>query len=263
MIKYPMIDPVAFHIGPWPVHWYGLMYLVGFLGGWLLLSERHHYNPREFTQEQIADTVFFAALGAILGGRFGYILFYDWPVFVADPSIIVKIWTGGMSFHGGLIGVFVALLICSKYLKKPVLALTDLIAPAVPLGLGAGRIGNFINGEVWGRITDVPWAMVFPNGGPSTRHPSQLYEFLLEGVVMFIFLWIFSNKPRPLGAVSGLFALLYGIFRFFVEFFREPDIQIGYHFGWMTQGQLLSIPLILIGIGLLIWAYTYNRERLV
>lgn len=263
MLKYPIIDPVAFHIGPWPVHWYGLMYLIGFIGGWLLLSERHHLYPRGFSQEQIADTVFFAALGAILGGRIGYILFYDWHVIVSDPWMIFKIWTGGMSFHGGLIGVFVALLICAKLMKKPVLALTDMIAPAVPIGLAAGRIGNFINGELWGRVTDVPWAMIFPNGGPMPRHPSQLYEFMLEGVVMFIILFIYSNKPKPLGAVSGLFALLYGIFRCFIEFFREPDLQIGYYFGWMTEGQLLSIPLILVGIGLLIWAYTFNRERLV
>lgn len=259
MLTYPNIDPVAFHIGSWPVYWYGLMYLIGFLGGWGMLSLRLRYSPRGFTQDQLSDIVFFAAMGAIIGGRLGYMLFYEWQTFVSDPLLFFKPWKGGMSFHGGLLGVLVALLFCVKKCKKPFLALTDLIAPIIPIGLGAGRIGNFINGELWGRVTQVPWGMVFPRGGISPRHPSQLYEFLLEGVLLFIILWFYSRKPRPLGAVSGLFALMYGIFRSTVEFFRQPDEQIGYFFGWVTEGQLLSLPLILVGIFLLIWAYKKGR----
>ncbi|RDI48590.1 prolipoprotein diacylglyceryl transferase [Aquicella lusitana] len=259
MLTYPNIDPVAFSIGSWPVYWYGLMYLIGFLGGWGLLSLRLRFSPRGFTQDQLSDIVFYAALGAIIGGRLGYMLFYDWRVLFSDPLLIFQTWKGGMSFHGGFLGVIIAMLICAKRMKKSVVALTDLIAPVVPIGLGAGRIGNFINGELWGRVTTLPWGMVFPNGGPYPRHPSQLYEFLLEGVVLFLVLWIYSRKPRPLGAVSGLFALGYGIFRCTAEFFREPDVQIGYWFGWITEGQLLSLPLILLGIILLIWAYKKER----
>lgn len=259
MLTYPNIDPVAFHIFSWPVYWYGLMYLVGFVSAWLLLSFRSRNPARGFTQDQVSDLVFFAALGAIIGGRLGYMLFYDFNNMVSNPLLIFQTWKGGMSFHGGCLGVLIAMFWCAHKFKKPFLALTDFIAPAVPVGLGAGRIGNFINSELWGRTTDVAWGMVFPNGGPLPRHPSQLYEFALEGVVLFLILWIFSSKPRPLGAVSGLFALGYGVFRCSVEFFREPDAPIGYFFGWVTEGQLLSIPLILVGILLLIWAYKSKR----
>lgn len=259
MLTYPNIDPVAFHIASWPVYWYGMMYLVGFVGAWLLLSWRLRDPARGFTQDQVSDLVFFAALGAIIGGRLGYMIFYDWSNMVSNPLLIFQTWKGGMSFHGGCLGVMLAMAWCGHKFKKPFLAMTDFIAPVVPVGLGAGRIGNFINSELWGRPTDVPWAMVFPNGGPLARHPSQLYEFGLEGVVLFLILWFFSSKPRPLGAVSGLFALGYGVFRSTVEFFREPDAPIGYFFGWMTEGQILSIPLILIGIALLVWAYRGKR----
>lgn len=260
MLTYPQIDPVAFYLGSWPVHWYGLMYLVGFLGGWAILSLRLRYHNRGFTQEQLADIVFYAALGAIIGGRLGYMLFYDWRILFSDPLMVFQTWRGGMSFHGGLIGTFIALYLCAKKIKKPVLALTDLIAPAVPIGLGAGRIGNFINGELWGRVTTMPWGMVFPNAGPMPRHPSQLYEFALEGIVLFMILWVYSRKPRALGAVSGVFAIFYGIFRCSIEFFREPDAPIGYFFGWVTEGQLLSIPLIAIGL-LLLYKSCYSRTE--
>jgi phosphatidylglycerol:prolipoprotein diacylglycerol transferase len=262
MINYPVIDPVAIHLGTWPVHWYGLMYLVGFLGGWGLLSLRLRSSPRGFTQDQLSDAVFFTALGAVIGGRLGYMLFYDWYALSSNPLLILQIWKGGMSFHGGLLGTLAGLLFCARKMKKPFLALSDLVAPAVPIGLGAGRIGNFINAELWGRVTDVPWGMVFPNAGPLPRHPSQLYEFGLEGVVLFLILWIYSSKPRPLGAVSGLFALCYGIFRCIIELYRQPDIQIGYlAFGWFTEGQLLSLPLMLVGVALLVSAYHYKKKE--
>ena len=260
---YPEINPIAFHIGTWPVYWYGLMYLVGFLGGWGLLSWRLRFSPRGFTQEQLSDIVFFAALGAILGGRLGYMFFYNWHELISNPLSLFQTWKGGMSFHGGLLGVLVGLLLCARKMNKPFLALTDLIAPGVPIGLGAGRIGNFINGELWGRVSDVPWAMVFPNDGLVARHPSQLYEFGMEGVLLFLILWIYAWKPKPLGAVSGLFALCYGLFRCIAEFYREPDVQIGYlAFGWLTEGQLLSLPLILVGMILLIFAYHCKKRGL-
>lgn len=256
MLQYPNINPVAFHIYTWPVYWYGLMYLVGFLGGWAVLALRVRKSPRGFNQDQLSDIVFYAAIGAIIGGRLGYVVFYDWDKFSVNPMLIIETWKGGMSFHGGLIGVLIGMLMCSYKFDKPFLAITDLISPAVPIGLGAGRIGNFINGELWGKVTDAPWGMIFPNAGDVARHPSQLYEFALEGVILFIVLWWYSRKPRPLGAVSGMFALLYGVFRFGVEFVRVPDPQIGYiAFGWFTQGQMLSVPLILIGELLIVWAY--------
>lgn len=256
MLTYPNIDPVAIYISGWPVYWYGLMYLVGFLAGWGVLALRLRYSPRGFTQDQLSDVVFYAALGAIIGGRLGYMLFYDWQVLFSNPLLIFQTWKGGMSFHGGLLGVILAMIWSAKKLHKHPLALTDLLAPAVPIGLGAGRIGNFINGELWGRTTDVPWGMVFPNGGPDARHVSQLYEFSLEGVLLFAILWLYSRQPKPLGVVSGLFAFCYALFRIIAECFREPDAQIGYvAFGWLTEGQLLSIPLMFVGIGLMIWGY--------
>lgn len=259
MITYPAIDPVAFHIFTWPVHWYGLMYLVGFLGGWAVLSLRIRRSPRGFTQDQLSDIVFYTALGVIIGGRLGYMLFYDWRAIFNDPLLILQVWKGGMSFHGGLLGVLVAMWCLTKKFKKTFLELTDLIAPGVPIGLGAGRIGNFINSELVGRVSNVSWAMVFPNSDGFPRHPSQLYEFFFEGVVLFTVLWIFSRKPRPTGAVSGMFALLYAIFRFSVEFFREPDMQVGYLSFGLTEGQLLSLPLALVGV-LLLW-YAYKNKR--
>jgi len=255
MLAYPEINPIAFHIFSWPVYWYGLMYLFGLLAGWGILALRTHFSPRGFTQDQISDIAFYAALGAILGGRLGYILFYDTQVIFTDPLVIFQTWKGGMSFHGGLLGVLVAMVIYARKTNKPFLVLTDFIAPVVPIGLGAGRIGNFINGELWGRVTDVSWGMIFPNGGPWPRHPSQLYELALEGVLLFLIIFLYSWKPRPVGAVSGVFAICYGVFRCLAEFFREPDAPIGYLFGGMTEGQLLSIPLIVVGIILLVCAY--------
>ena len=260
MLTYPDIDPIAFQVGPLKVHWYGIMYLVGFGAAWWLGRRRALRPNSGWTEQQISDLIFYGALGAVLGGRTGYVLFYDLPAYLAEPLRIFKIWEGGMSFHGGLIGVMAAMLLYSRHLKKTFFEVMDFLAPLVPLGLGAGRLGNFINGELWGRVTDVPWAMVFPNGGPLPRHPSQLYEACMEGLVLFAILWLYSQKPRPRMAVSGLFILCYGLFRFSVEFVRQPDAQLGYlALGWVTMGQILSTPLILIG-SLLLW-WSYKRQR--
>ncbi len=263
MLEYPEINPIAISLGPVQVHWYGIMYLIGFAALWWLGNLRAKKNPL-WNPQEIADLVFYGALGTILGGRLGYILFYDLPAYIAEPLNVFKIWQGGMSFHGGLVGVLVALALYGYKTRKGFFQITDFIAPMVPIGLGAGRIGNFINGELWGRVSDAPWAMVFPDprAGLLPRHPSQLYEALLEGLVLFFILWIYSKKPRPTMAVSGLFLLFYGLFRFVVEFTRMPDAHIGYiAFDWLTMGQLLSAPMVLAGGSLLWWAYKKHSTK--
>lgn len=256
MLPYPQIDPVAIALGPLKIHWYGLMYLVGIGGAWYLATRRLQRFDPAWSKEKLSDLVFWVAMGVILGGRLGYALFYDLPAYLADPLKILRVWEGGMSFHGGLIGVMLATWLFGRRNGKGFFQLMDFIAPLVPIGLGAGRIGNFINAELWGKVTDVPWAMVFPNGGPDPRHPSQLYQFALEGVALFVILWAYSRKPRPTMAVSGLFAACYGVFRFIVEFVRVPDAQLGYlAWNWLTMGQVLCLPMILGGIGLMFWAY--------
>lgn len=261
MLTHPNFDPVAIDLGLVKIHWYGLMYLLAFATAWWLGAKRARQAGAAFNTEQIGDLIFYGALGVVVGGRLGYILFYDLANRLEDPITILYVWQGGMSFHGGLIGVLVAMWLYGRKSGNTFFRVTDFIAPLVPLGLGAGRIGNFINGELWGRASDLPWA-VAPRAGMAPRHPSQLYEALLEGLVLFVILWIYSRKPRPMMAVSGIFLLFYGIFRFVVEFFRTPDSHIGFlAFDWLTMGQLLSAPMILGGIGLLLWAYKYNGKH--
>ena len=253
MLSYPQIDPVAISLGPLQVHWYGLMYVVGFVAAWWLGCRRAHCIG--LTRDDVGDLLFYAALGVVLGGRLGYALFYGLDQWLADPLWIVKVWDGGMSFHGGLLGVLLAALLFARRKNLAFFTLTDFVAPLVPIGLGAGRIGNFINHELPGRVTDLPWGMPFPGYGPEPRHPSSLYEALLEGLVLFVVLWWVSSTPRRRGLVSGLFLLIYGLSRFAVEFVRQPDPQLGFiALGWVTMGMLLSLPMILFGVLLVAWS---------
>jgi phosphatidylglycerol:prolipoprotein diacylglycerol transferase len=259
MLTYPNIDPVAFSLGPLKVHWYGLTYLAAFLLGWWLGRIRAKREDNSWTQEQIGDLVFYVALGVILGGRLGYILFYDFANFINDPKTIFQVWKGGMSFHGGLIGVLVAMWLLGRKTRRGFFEVADFVAPLVPTGLLAGRIGNFINSELWGKPTDLPWGFQLVPGGPAL-HPSQLYEGMLEGVALFIILWVYSSRQRPVMAVSGMFLLFYGIFRFLVEFVRVPDAQLGYlALNWVTMGQILSMPMIVFGLVLLGIAYKNKK----
>lgn len=257
MFIHPQFDPVALAIGPLSIHWYGLMYLLGFMLFILLGRYRIKQIPQAaFTNTMLDDALFYGVLGVILGGRLGHVLFYQFGYYLQHPLEIFAVWQGGMSFHGGFIGVIIAMILLAHKHKLQWLTVTDFIAPLVPLGLGAGRIGNFINGELWGRPTDVAWGMIFPHVDNVPRHPSQLYEFALEGIALFILIWIYSSKPRPLGAVSGVFMIGYGTFRSCAEFFREPDdgfmgvLTLG-----ISMGQWLSLPMIIAGVGLLFWAY--------
>jgi phosphatidylglycerol:prolipoprotein diacylglycerol transferase len=264
----------TYPIGPIGIHWYGIMYLLGFGGAWWLGQRRRASGRLPVTHDQFSDLCFYMMIGVIVGGRIGYMLFYNTGEFLANPLILFRIWEGGMSFHGGLLGVLGAGWIWTRRHAVNFFDAIDFVAPLVPIGLGLGRLGNFINGELWGRVTDASWGMIFPTGVDNppkasldelrtlaatgqldayARHPSQLYEFALEGVVLFAVLWFYSRKPRPRYAVSGLFALLYGLFRFAVEFVRVPDVQLGYlAFDWLTMGQILSLPLIAIGLFLLV-----------
>lgn len=284
MLAYPHIDPVAISLGPLKVHWYGVMYLLAFLCAWGLATYRSKSRDG-WTSEMVSDLVFYGALGVVLGGRIGYVIFYEFDKFIENPLWLVQVWTGGMSFHGGFIGVMLAMILwCRKY-QKTWFQTMDFIAPCVPTGLMFGRFGNFIGGELYGRVSDggYSWLMGFPTAQTADkdyllahpeqhtllqqvgdymllpRHPSQIYQAFCEGLLLFIILWFFSAKPRPRMAVSALFLIGYGCARFFMEFFREPDADQGYIlFGWMTKGQMLSFPMILIGI--LLMAYAYKRK---
>ncbi|MGN5076462.1 prolipoprotein diacylglyceryl transferase [Aeromonas veronii] len=257
---FSQIDPVAFSLGPLSVRWYGLMYLFGFAFAMWLAGRRADAPNSGWTRNEVSDLLFYGFLGVILGGRVGYVLFYNFDLFLADPTYLFKIWTGGMSFHGGLIGVITAMIWFAHKTKRHFFTVADFVAPLIPFGLGVGRIGNFLNGELWGRVTDVPWAIIFPEAGPEPRHPSQLYQFALEGVVLFIILNLFWRKSPPCGAISGMFLLFYGLFRFLVEFVRQPDSQLGLYFQEISMGQILSTPMIIAG-ALMIWA-AYKRPQL-
>ncbi|MEI6896099.1 MAG: prolipoprotein diacylglyceryl transferase [Psychromonas sp.] len=255
----PIIDPIAISIGPLDIRWYGLMYLVGFLFAFWMANRQCDQSNGVWTREQASDLLFYGFMGVILGGRAGYVFFYQFPMFLENPLYLFRIWEGGMSFHGGVVGVFCAVLFYALKNKRSILAVGDFLMPLLPVGLGAGRIGNFINSELWGRVTDSPFGIVFYNAGPLPRHPSQLYEFALEGVVLFIILMVFTRKPRPVGAVVGLFFFSYGIFRIIVEFAREPDAHLGFLTFGLTMGQILSLPMVIIGIALLGYGYLTKK----
>jgi phosphatidylglycerol:prolipoprotein diacylglycerol transferase len=254
----PYIDPVAISIGPLHIRWYGLMYLVGFVFAFWMANRRCDRSNGIWTREQASDLLFYGFVGVILGGRCGYVFFYQLSRFLENPLYLLRIWEGGMSFHGGVIGVVLAIIYYAQKNQRSILAVGDFVVPLLPVGLGAGRIGNFINSELWGRVTDTPFGVIFYNGGPLPRHPSQLYEFALEGVALFIILLLFIRKPRPNGSVAGLFLFAYGIFRIIVEFAREPDAHLGLLTFGMSMGQILSLPMVIAGIGLIVFAYRYN-----
>ncbi|MCO4861470.1 prolipoprotein diacylglyceryl transferase [Cupriavidus sp. WGlv3] len=259
MLIHPQFDPVAIHLGPLAIRWYGLMYLAGFVMFlWFgrLRIRQPHIAAKGWTTRDLDDMLFFGVLGVILGGRLGYVLFYKPSYYLSHPMEVFKVWEGGMAFHGGFLGVVVAMWLFGRLRRRHWMEVTDFIAPMIPCGLAAGRIGNFINGELWGRATDLPWGMIFPQAGDNIpRHPSQLYQFAGEGVALFIILWLFARKPRPMGAVSGVFLIGYGAFRFAAEFAREPDNFLGLLALKLSMGQWLSLPMILAGIAMVIWAY--------
>lgn len=280
MLHYPDIDPVALQLGPLKVHWYGLMYLLAFGCAYALAVYRSRQRPG-WNADLIADLVFFGAMGVILGGRVGYVLFYEFGKFLDNPLWLFRVWEGGMSFHGGFIGVMLAMVLFARKYQKPWFEIMDFIAPCVPTGLMFGRFGNFIGGELWGRVSTggYPWLMGFPtaaqadaeamNANPALvnvaqnmmlpRHPSQIYQALLEGLLLFVVLWWYSSRPRPRMAVSAVFLMGYGLARSAMEFFRQPDADQGFILlGWVTKGQLLSLPMILIGLWMLWYAYQKN-----
>ncbi len=263
MWSYPEIDPVAISLGPLKVHWYGLMYLLAFASAWGMGVIRARQPWRPLQPKQVEDLIFYAAMGTVIGGRLGYVFFYNFGQFVEDPLWLFRVWEGGMSFHGGLLGVITACFIYARRISQPFLAVMDFIAPLVPAGLFFGRIGNFIGQELWGRETTVPWGVIFPNDDLGlVRHPSQLYEAFLEGLVILLVLTWYARKPRPTGAVCSLFLILYGLFRFSVEFVREPDAHIQFDlFDWMTRGQILSAPMVAIGLIFFVGAYIRHSKQ--
>jgi phosphatidylglycerol---prolipoprotein diacylglyceryl transferase len=261
VLTHPQFDPIVFSLGPLAVRWYGLMYVVGFVAFIVLGKMRARRPGATMSEHDVDDLLLYGVLGVILGGRLGYVLFYKPEHYLAHPAEIIQIWAGGMSFHGGFLGVLLAVAIFSWRHGKRVIDTWDFIAPLVPIGLAAGRLGNFINGELPGRPTDLPWGMWFPQADrtPVARHPSQLYQFALEGLALFAILWWFSRKPRPAGAVSGLFLIGYGSFRFLAEFTRQPDDFLGLLAFGFSMGQWLSLPMVLAGIAMMAWAYKGRR----
>lgn len=272
MFTHPQMNPIALSLGeiplpfsdnslPLDIHWYSLMYLVAFGLGWFMARWRAARPASGWRPQEVDDVVFYLILGVILGGRLGYVLFYQFEAFLQNPLMLIQLWNGGMSFHGGFIGVLVAFWYFARKSGRRFLQVSDFLAPFFPIGMGAVRFGNFVNGELWGRVTDVPWAMVYPFVDDQPRHPNQIYQILGEGVILFLIIWVYSRRPRPVGAVTGLFGLCYGIYRFVVEFFRQPDGHLGFiAFEWMTMGQLLSIPMVIIG-ALILWVSLHQSSR--
>jgi phosphatidylglycerol:prolipoprotein diacylglycerol transferase len=260
-IPYPNIDPVFLRLGPLQFRWYGLMYLLGLTAAYFVIKARAAAHDVALSKEQLYDMLVYAAVGIFAGGRLGYTLFYNFSYYIQNPLKIIAVWEGGMSFHGGLLGTIVALWLFSKRRGIPALTVADLAAGATPIGLGLGRIGNFINGELYGRPTDVDWCMVFPGGGSECRHPSQLYEAALEGGVLFVLLALISRKAPPPGTVFWSFITGYGLCRMVVEFFREPDMHLGFVLGPFSMGQLLSFPMVLIGAFMLAWGYQKSMQN--
>lgn len=283
-LQFPNFDPIAFSIGPVSLHWYGAMYLFGVLGALYLAKRRANKPNSNWTSQQVENLLFWGFLGLFIGARLGYILFYNFDAFIDDPAILFKVWEGGMSFHGGLIGAICVIAIFAKKTKKTFMQVGDFVAPLVPIGLMFGRFGNFINGELWGRVTNSSIGMLFPTSthadfmfvqshpewfslysqlnGVLPRHPSQLYEMVFEGIVLFIILNLFIRKPRPTGAVSGLFLICYGTFRFIIEFFRQPDEQLGLFLNFISMGQILCLPMIIGGLLILLYAYRFNNKAI-
>lgn len=252
MLPFPAIDPVIFSIGPFQVRWYGTMYILGFLASYLLVRlQLRRQKPPIMAEDRVEDLYFYLVVGLIVGARLGYVIFYNFRDYLEHPLEVVAVWQGGMSFHGGLIGAFLAAWLFSRKYRVDLWTLGDLVIVTAPIGLGLGRLGNFINGELFGRVTTQPWGMVFPHGGPLPRHPSQLYEAFLEGLVLFVWLWWSKRKNRTSGGMVARFLIGYGLFRIIVEFFRDPDPQIGFLFNFLTLGQLLSLGMVLLGFFLL------------
>ena len=259
MLVFPEIDPIIFEIGFLKIRWYGLMYVIGFLAAWWLARRRSAAPHSPIKANQVDDLIFNAMVGVIVGGRVGYAFVYGWEYMLEDPLYVFKVWEGGMSFHGGLVGVMVAMWLFGRNRGMTLWQVTDFMAPFGPLGLGFGRIGNFINGELWGKPTDVAWGVLYQG---QVLHASQLYEAALEGFILFAILWWYSARPRPYMAISGLFLALYGVFRFFIEFYRVPDADIGYlALDWVTMGQILSAPMIALGATMLIMAYSSDKKE--
>jgi phosphatidylglycerol:prolipoprotein diacylglycerol transferase len=260
MLPFPRINPNLIEIGPFQIRWYGLMYVLGFLAGYFLISCQQKARELDLQGGKLQDLIFFIALGLIVGARLGYILFYQFPdfsIYMKHPLEIIAVWHGGMSFHGGLIGALIGGALFCRWKKLPVLVVADTAIVTAPIGLGLGRLGNFINGELYGRVTDLPWAMVFPGAGPEARHPSQLYEAALEGALLFVVLWLLKDRPARPGAMVCLFLSGYGISRFIAEFFREPDPQIGFIIGFLSMGQILCLAMILAAI--ILWRLLPNN----
>jgi phosphatidylglycerol---prolipoprotein diacylglyceryl transferase len=264
MIPYHNIDPIAFKLGPLAVHWYGITYLCAFVTAWYIGVQRAKLPNAIINRQQVEDLITWGAFGVIIGGRLGSVFFYNFDTFLEDPLWALRLWEGGMSFHGGLLGVMLAMYLYAWKLKISYVGLMDFVAPLVPLGLFFGRIGNFIGGELWGRATDVSWGMIFPKDTEQLiRHPSQLYQACLEGLLLFVIVFWFSRKPRPRGAVSAIFLMGYSVFRFIVEFYREPDQHIGYEILGMTRGQELCALMFLFGVAVLIYAFTFGCRHIV